>query len=61
MKKSYRVAANEFLATGGSRFSAFNQGKDRVYSVPDNEALMHYFKDNSPVSVPTDVRIKKIN
>ncbi len=60
MNKSYRVAANEFLATGGSRFSAFNQGKDRVYSLPDNEALMQYFKDNSPVSVPTDVRIKKI-
>ncbi|QZY66139.1 bifunctional metallophosphatase/5'-nucleotidase [Providencia rettgeri] len=60
MNKSYRVAANEFLATGGSRFSAFNQGKDHVYSLPDNEALMQYFKDNSPVSVPTDVRIKKI-
>ncbi|MBS0915804.1 bifunctional metallophosphatase/5'-nucleotidase [Providencia rettgeri] len=60
MNKSYRVAANEFLATGGSRFSAFNQGKDSVYSLPDNEALMQYFKDNSPVSVPTDVRIKKI-
>ncbi len=61
MNKSYRVAANEFLATGGSRFSAFKQGKDRVYSLPDNEALMEYFKDNSPVSVPTDVRIKKVN
>ncbi|MCW2254299.1 5'-nucleotidase [Providencia alcalifaciens] len=61
MNKIYRVAANEFLATGGSRFSAFEQGKDRVYSLPDNEALMKYFKDNSPVSIPTDVRIKKVN
>ena len=61
MNKSYRVAANEFLATGGSRFSAFKEGKDRVYSLPDNEALMEYFKNNSPVSVPSDVRIKKVN
>nr|WP_278979384.1 bifunctional metallophosphatase/5'-nucleotidase [Providencia alcalifaciens] len=60
MKKSYRVAANEFLATGGSRFSAFKQGKDRIYSLPDNEALMKYFKDNSPVQLPTDERIKKL-
>ncbi len=59
MNKSYRVAANEFLATGGSRFSAFKQGKDKVYSLPDNEALMMYFKDNSPIKVPTDIRIKK--
>lgn len=61
MNKAYRVAANEFLATGGSRFSAFKQGKDRVYSLPDNEALMAYFKDNSPVKLPTDIRIKKVN
>ena len=60
MNKSYRVAANEFLATGGSRFSAFKQGKDKVYSLPDNEALMMYFKDNSPIKVPTDTRIKKL-
>nr|WP_282557624.1 bifunctional metallophosphatase/5'-nucleotidase [Providencia burhodogranariea] len=61
MNKSYRVAANEFLATGGSRFSAFEQGQGRVYSLPDNEALMKYFKDNSPISIPTDERIKKVN
>ncbi|VEB70482.1 Endonuclease YhcR precursor [Providencia rustigianii] len=61
MNKAYRVAANEFLATGGSRFSAFKQGKDRVYSLPDNEALMAYFKDNSPIKLPTDIRIKKVN
>lgn len=60
MKKNYRVAANEFLATGGSRFSAFKQGKDRIYSLPDNEALMKYFKDNSPIQLPTDERIKKV-
>ncbi|SUC27364.1 Uncharacterised protein [Providencia rustigianii] len=50
-----------FLRQGGSRFSAFKQGKDRVYSLPDNEALMAYFKDNSPVKLPTDIRIKKVN
>ncbi|MGO2347800.1 MAG: 5'-nucleotidase C-terminal domain-containing protein, partial [Providencia sp.] len=60
MNKSYRVAANEFLATGGSRFSAFKEGKDRVYGLPDNEALMQYFKDNSLIALPTDTRIKKV-
>lgn len=60
MNKSYWVAANEFLATGGSNFSAFKQGKNQVYSLPDNEAVMEYFKDNSPVKAPNDIRIKKV-
>lgn len=57
----YRVAANEYLALGGSDFSVFNQGTDGVYSLADNEALMKYFRDNSPIAVPTDIRIKKVN
>ena len=61
MKKTYRVAANEFLATGGSNFSAFKQGKERVYSLPDNEAMMIYVKARSPIVLPADIRVKKLN
>lgn len=61
MKKTYRVAANEFLATGGSNFSAFKQGKERVYSLPDNEAMMLYVKARSPIVLPADIRVKKVN
>lgn len=61
MDQLYRVAANEFLAEGGSYFTEFAKGIDPVYGIVDYEAFMQYVKDNSPISEPTDIRVKKIN
>ncbi|TNH44293.1 bifunctional metallophosphatase/5'-nucleotidase [Photorhabdus luminescens] len=57
----YRVAANEFLATGGDNFSVFNEGIDPVYSVPDVDAVMKYFAEKSPVAYPKQDRIINVN
>lgn len=52
MKASYRVVANEYLATGGSNFSVLKEGKDPVYSVPDVDAVVKYFAEQSPIAQP---------
>ncbi|WP_319939122.1 bifunctional metallophosphatase/5'-nucleotidase [Xenorhabdus littoralis] len=57
MKAKYRVAANEYLATGGSNFSVFKEGTDPVYSVPDVDAVVKYFKEKSPIHYPKLDRI----
>ncbi|PQQ27946.1 hypothetical protein C6H64_15490 [Photorhabdus luminescens] len=57
----YRVVANEFLATGGSNFSVFNEGIDPVYSVPDVDAVMKYFAEKSPIAYPKQDRIINVN
>lgn len=60
MNGKYRVAANEFLAEGGSYFTEFSKGTDPVYSLVDNESIVKYFMDNSPISTPTDIRVRKV-
>lgn len=60
MDGQYRVAANEFLAEGGSHFTEFSKGTDAVYSLLDNESVVKYFQDNSPVSTPLDIRVNKV-
>ncbi|PHM39980.1 Adenosine synthase A [Xenorhabdus mauleonii] len=57
MSAKYRVAANEYLATGGSNFSVFKEGTDPVYSVPDVDAVVKYFKEKSPIRYPEQDRI----
>ncbi|WP_340610922.1 bifunctional metallophosphatase/5'-nucleotidase [Xenorhabdus bharatensis] len=61
MKAKYRVAANEYLATGGSNFSVFKEGTDPVYSVPDVDAVVKYFAEKSPIAYPKKDRITDIS
>ncbi|AYA41079.1 5'-nucleotidase C-terminal domain-containing protein [Xenorhabdus nematophila] len=61
MKAKYRVAANEYLAMGGSSFSVFKEGTDPVYSVPDVDAVVKYFAEKSPVQDPKQNRIIDIS
>ncbi|MEK9495224.1 bifunctional metallophosphatase/5'-nucleotidase [Photorhabdus sp. P32] len=61
LNRKYRVAANEFLATGGDNFSVFNEGIDPVYSVPDVDAVMKYFAEKSPIAYPKQDRITNVN
>ncbi|MBI6549020.1 bifunctional metallophosphatase/5'-nucleotidase [Xenorhabdus lircayensis] len=57
IKAKYRVAANEYLATGGSSFSVFKEGTDPVYNVPDVDAVVKFFSEKSPIYYPKQDRI----
>ncbi|MDC9587782.1 bifunctional metallophosphatase/5'-nucleotidase [Xenorhabdus sp. XENO-10] len=57
LKAKYRVAANEYLATGGSNFSVFKEGTDPVYNVPDIDAVVKYFSEKFPIYYPKQDRI----
>jgi 5'-nucleotidase len=46
---SYRVAMNNFLATGGDGFSVFTQCTDPLGGEIDIDALVVYFQANSPI------------
>jgi 5'-nucleotidase len=48
----YRVATNSFLADGGSFFSAFTDGTDRLVGVMDVDALEAYFLARDIVDPP---------
>jgi 5'-nucleotidase len=57
----YRVAMNNFLATGGDGFTAFNACTDPLGGEVDLDALVRYFENNSPVAPPAlGSRIKRI-
>ena len=47
--KSYRVAENNFLATGGDGFTVFKQGTNQLGGDIDLDALVAYFQAKSPV------------
>jgi 5'-nucleotidase len=53
----YRVTVNSFLAEGGDRFSVLTQGRDRVRTVVDVDALEAYFREVGEVSAPALGRI----
>jgi 5'-nucleotidase len=56
---SYRVAMNNFLATGGDGFSVFNQGTDQLGGEVDIDALVNYFLKNSPLAPGPQDRITR--
>ena len=57
---SYRVAMNNFLASGGDGFSVFNQGTDPLGGEIDLDALVNYFGKNSPVAPGAQDRITRL-
>jgi 5'-nucleotidase len=57
---SYRVAMNNFLATGGDGFSVFNEGTDQLGGEVDIDAAVNYFMHNSPVAPGARDRITLI-
>jgi 5'-nucleotidase len=58
---SYRVAMNNFLATGGDGFSVFNEGTDQLGGAIDIDAFGAYFGAHSPVAPPALNRITRVN
>jgi 5'-nucleotidase len=57
---SYRVAMNNFLASGGDGFSVFNEGTDPLGGEIDLDALVNYFVHNSPVGPGPQNRITRV-
>jgi 5'-nucleotidase len=57
---SYRVAMNNFLASGGDGFSVFNEGTDPLGGEIDLDALVNYFMHNSPVAPGPQDRITRV-
>jgi 5'-nucleotidase len=59
--QSYRVAMNNFLATGGDGFSAFTGCTNPLGGEIDLDALVRYFETNSPVAPGPQNRITRVN
>ena len=59
--QSYRVAMNNFLATGGDGFSVFTGCTDSLGGEIDLDALVRYFELNSPVAPGPRDRITRVN
>jgi 5'-nucleotidase len=57
---SYRVAMNNFLASGGDGFSVFNEGTNPLGGEIDLDALVNYFMHNSPVGPGPQNRITRV-
>ena len=57
---SYRVAMNNFLASGGDGFTVFNEGTDPLGGEIDLDALVAYFEHNSPVGPGPQNRITRV-
>jgi 5'-nucleotidase len=56
----YRVAMNNFLATGGDGFSVFTQCTNSIGGDIDLDALVAYFEASSPVSPGPQDRITRL-
>lgn len=46
----YRVTVNNFLAAGGDGFPVLAEGRERVESVLDIDALKNYLQEHSPIA-----------
>ena len=57
---SYRVCISSYLASGGSNFSIFKDGREVLGGGQDLDALETYFRDNSPVAPPPTDRITRL-
>jgi 5'-nucleotidase len=57
--QTYRVAMNNFLASGGDGFSVFNEGTDQLGGEIDLDALVNYFMKNSPIMPGAQNRITR--
>ncbi len=58
---TYRVTVNNFLSTGGDGFTVLRDGTALQTGVFDSDALLTYFRANSPMSPTAAERIVRIN
>jgi 5'-nucleotidase len=56
----YRVAMNNFLASGGDGFPAFNEGTDPLGGEIDIDAAVNYFLQHSPIAPGPRDRVTRL-
>lgn len=61
LSKTYRVAANSFIASGGDRYTVFASGTNRQQGGVDLDAAVAYFKSMPSVALPSLNRITRLN
>jgi 5'-nucleotidase / UDP-sugar diphosphatase len=55
---SYRLVTSSFLVNGGDGYTVLGEGTDRIdIGFIDSDALIEYFRNNSPVSAEVEGRI----
>jgi 5'-nucleotidase len=59
--KQYRVAENNFLATGGDNFTVFKQGTNQLGGDVDLDALVAYFEAKSPIAPGPQNRFTRVD
>lgn len=59
--RSYRIAVNSYMASGGDRFNIFTAGKDRTAGRSSRDALADYLRANSPVAPSGERRIRRVD
>jgi 5'-nucleotidase len=59
-RRLYRVAINEFIATGGDNFPAFTRGVPVTTIGLDLDMLIAYFQKHSPVVPPETNRVMRV-
>ena len=57
----YRVAMNEFLASGGDGFVVIKEATNRQFAMGDADAMEEYVTASSPLAPPKLDRIQKLN
>jgi 2',3'-cyclic-nucleotide 2'-phosphodiesterase (5'-nucleotidase family) len=58
LDKTYKLATNDFLASGGSRFTILKQGKIINYGDNLRDVLIQYLKNHPVISPTNEVRIQ---
>ncbi len=58
--RTYRVAANTFLAGGGDGFTTFAEGTNLAGAGDDIAALTEYLSASSPVAPPATDRVTEL-
>ncbi|MCX7918878.1 MAG: 5'-nucleotidase C-terminal domain-containing protein [bacterium] len=58
LDKTYKLATNDFLASGGSRFTVLKQGKIIHYGDNLRDVLINYLKTHPVINPVSEVRIK---
>jgi 5'-nucleotidase len=57
--QNYRITVNSFLAEGGDGFTLLTSGTNRLGGAQDIDALIDFFKKNSPIAPDTVARITR--
>jgi 5'-nucleotidase len=56
-----RIAASDFLHTGGGGFTVFARGSDILSAGVDVDALETYVRAHSPIQPPAPTRIVRVD